>query len=120
MVKVADDAHGNIAGGHVQKTLTDGDRRRLDDGVRLATEIVERFGVSEGKTFLGVINAGHPGGMLPLTESSAGSFHDDRLPANLYVADASLFPKALGNPPILTTVAMALRVSRVIRDRFLN
>ncbi|HYL08728.1 MAG TPA: GMC family oxidoreductase N-terminal domain-containing protein [Candidatus Udaeobacter sp.] len=120
MVKVADDAHGHISGGHIQKTLTEGDRLRLDDGVRLATEIVERFGVSKSKTFLGVINAGHPGGMLPLTESSASSFHDDRLPANLYVADASLFPKALGNPPILTTVAMALRVSRVLRDRFLN
>jgi hypothetical protein len=43
---------------------------------------------------------------------------DDRLPANLYVADASLLPKALGNPPILTIVAMALRVARVLRDRF--
>jgi choline dehydrogenase-like flavoprotein len=120
MVKLADDNRGEIVGGHVEKTLTDNDRQRLDEGVRLATEIVERFGVSKGKTFLGVLNAGHPGGMLPLTEKSASSFHDDRLPPNLYVADASLFPKALGNPPILTTVAMALRVSHVIRDRFLN
>jgi choline dehydrogenase-like flavoprotein len=80
--------------------------------------MVERFGVGKGKTFLGVVNAGHPGGMLPLTEKEACSFHDHRLPANLYVADATLLPKALGNPPILTTVAVAMRVARVISDRY--
>ena len=32
-------------------------------------------------------------------------------------ADASLFPRALGNPPILTIVAMAKRVSRICRAR---
>lgn len=120
MVKLADDNRGTIQHGRVHKTLTDDDHARLDEGVRLATEMIERFGVSKGKTFLGVLNAGHPGGMLPLTQKEAVSFHHDRLPANLYVADASLFPKALGNPPILTTVALAMRVSRAIEERFLN
>ena len=118
MVKLADDSRGTIEHGRIEKTLTEDDRRHLGEGVRLATEIVERFGVAKGKTFMGVLNAGHPGGMLPLTEKEASSFHDARLPANLYVADASLLPKALGNPPILTTVAMAKRVARVIRERF--
>lgn len=118
MVKLADDSRGGIEHGRIEKTLTDADRRHLDEGVRLATEVIERFGVAKGKTFLGVLNAGHPGGMLPLTPQQASSFHDDRLPANLYVADTSLLPKALGNPPILTTVAMAKRVARVIRERF--
>ena len=120
MVKVADDNRGTISHGRVRKVLTDDDRRRLGDGVRVATELVEKFGVAKGKTFVGTLNAGHPGGMLPLTERSACSFHDERLPANVYVADASLLPKALGNPPILTTVAMAMRVARVIRERVLN
>lgn len=118
MVKLADESRGTVDHGRVDKTLTDDDRRHLSEGVKLATEIVERFGVAKGKTFLGVLNAGHPGGMLPLTEKQASSFHDDRLPANLYVADASLLPRALGNPPILTTVAMAKRVAKVIRERF--
>jgi choline dehydrogenase-like flavoprotein len=30
------------------------------------------------------------------------------------VADASLFPESLGNPPILTIVAMAKRIGRLL------
>jgi GMC oxidoreductase len=52
--------------------------------------------------------------MLPLTRDSAASFHDARLPGNVYVADASLFPESLGNPPILTIVAMAKRIGRLL------
>ena len=55
----------------------------------------------------------HPGGMLPLTEKEASSFHSDRLPEDLYVADASLLPKSLGNPPILMIIAMAKRISKI-------
>ena len=60
--------------------------------------------------------AGHPGGMLPLTEKEASSFHSDQLPENLYVADASLLPKSLGNPPILTIIAVAKRISKICQS----
>lgn len=53
-----------------------------------------------------------PGGTVPLTEDDVGTMHPARLPENVYVADASLLPSALGNPPILTIVAMAKRVAR--------
>jgi choline dehydrogenase-like flavoprotein len=56
--------------------------------------------------------AGHPGGMLPLTAAEAASLHPARLPTNLYVADASLLPRSLGNPPILTLLALAKKVAR--------
>ena len=69
--------------------------------------------------FLGTINAGHPGGMLPLTEREAESLHNKNLPENLYIADATLFPCSLGNPPILTIMAIAKRVSRIISDKYL-
>jgi choline dehydrogenase-like flavoprotein len=59
------------------------------------------------------MNAGHPGGMLPLTAQEALTMHNSRLPDNVYVADATLFPDSLGNPPILTIMAMAKRVARV-------
>ncbi|HEX9972145.1 MAG TPA: choline dehydrogenase, partial [bacterium] len=55
----------------------------------------------------------HPGGMLPLTEKESENFHHDVLPENVYVADATLLPKSLGNPPILTIMAMAKRVSKI-------
>jgi choline dehydrogenase-like flavoprotein len=51
--------------------------------------------------------------MLPLTEDEADSFHHGRLPENLYVADATLIPESLGNPPILTIIAIAKRVSKI-------
>ena len=113
MIKLADDALGSVSSRGVDKTLTDGDRRRLDESVMICQEILRHFGAGDEDMFLGTVIAGHPGGMLPLTEKEASSFHSDRLPENLYVADASLLPKALGSPPILTIIAMAKRVSRM-------
>jgi choline dehydrogenase-like flavoprotein len=55
--------------------------------------------------------------MLPLTAAQAQSFHDPRLPENLFVADASLFPTALGNPPILTIMALAKRIAKICRGK---
>jgi choline dehydrogenase-like flavoprotein len=83
-------------------------------GASLATDVLGHFGAAPGDVILGTVNAGHPGGMLPLTRDCAASFHDDRLPDNVYVADANLFPEALGNPPILTIVAMAKRIGRLL------
>jgi choline dehydrogenase-like flavoprotein len=114
MVKLADEPGGSVTGPRIRKTLTDLDRRRLADGVTLATDVLGHFGAAPGDVILGTVNAGHPGGMLPLTRDCAASFHDDRLPDNVYVADASLFPESLGNPPILTIVAIAKRIGRLL------
>jgi hypothetical protein len=119
MIKLADDRLGSISSHGVDKTLTDQDRRRLEEGVVICKQILRRFGVGgadDKDMFLGTIIAGHPGGMLPLSEKEASSFHSDRLPENLYVADASLLPKSLGNPPILTIIAMAKRISKICQS----
>ena len=58
--------------------------------------------------------AGHPGGMLPLTAAEKNSLHNPSLPDNLYVADATILPEAMGNPPILTIMALAKKMSEVI------
>jgi choline dehydrogenase-like flavoprotein len=112
MIKLADSSQGRVTAGGVTKTLGASDRQRLREAVELCTAILDRFGVDEGSVFLGTLNAGHPGGALPLTEREAATMHAARLPANVYVADATLLPQALGNPPILTIVALAKRVSR--------
>jgi ferredoxin len=111
MVKIADSTEGGIAGRRVDKKLTDRDARLLSDGVGLCREIFRRLGVRGEDVILGTLNAGHPGGALPLTKQDAGTLHPSRLPRNVYVADASLFPASLGNPPILTIMALAKRVS---------
>jgi choline dehydrogenase-like flavoprotein len=113
MIKLADESVGSVSGRKVHKFLTPADRLRLDEAVDIATEILVGFGADPHAVFLGTVHAGHPGGMLPLTEASAPTMHDGRLPENAYVADATLFPKSLGNPPILTIIAMAKRIAAI-------
>jgi choline dehydrogenase-like flavoprotein len=114
MIKLADSGHGRVParGAGLDKRLTAEDRRRLAEAEELCRQILTRFGADPAEIFLGTLNAGHPGGMLPLTAADATSLHPARLPANLYVADASLLPRSLGNPPILTILALAKRVAR--------
>lgn len=47
MIKLADDGVGSISSRGVDKTLTDQDRRRLDEGVSICKEILRRFGACD-------------------------------------------------------------------------
>jgi choline dehydrogenase-like flavoprotein len=116
MIKFADSPQGDVTGRRIQKTLSKEDKERLRTGIALCGEIFKELGIRMDETFLGTVNAGHPGGMLPLTAEEASSFHPPALPSNVYVADSSLLPEPLGRPPILTIIAMAKRVSRICRD----
>jgi choline dehydrogenase-like flavoprotein len=113
MVKLADEGGGRVDGRRVHTHLTQRDRLRLEEGAGLARELIGRAGIDPATTFEGILNGGHPGGTLPLTLASAATMHDERLPEHLYVADATLLPRALGLPPILTIAALAMRVARV-------
>jgi ferredoxin len=113
MIKLADSNCGSISYGRVKKSLTGQDRETLQEAVALCTEIFRRLGIERDALFFGTINAGHPGGMLPLTEKEAQTLHPTQLPPNLYVSDASLLPRSLGNPPILTIAAMAKRIGKL-------
>lgn len=115
MIKLADSNSGKISGNKVDKVLTDPDKKHLQQAVDLCSDIIGKLGIKKQDLFLGTLNAGHPGGMLPLTENEAATFHHPALPENLYVADATLLPKSVGNPPILTIIALAKRVSKLIR-----
>jgi choline dehydrogenase-like flavoprotein len=118
MIKLADSGLGSVSGerGRLEKPLTARDRERLAEGEALCRGILADFGVDPSAIFTGTLNAGHPGGMLPLSASEAGTLRSSRLPANLYVADATLLPHSLGNPPILTILALARRVARRARE----
>jgi choline dehydrogenase-like flavoprotein len=120
MIKLADTNSGSASSQGIDKELSELDKERLEDAVTICQEIFAQLGISKEKTFLGTINAGHPGGMLPLRESEAETFHRSELPENCYVADATLFPKSLGNPPILTIVAMAKRIAKICMGTFSN
>jgi choline dehydrogenase-like flavoprotein len=117
MIKLADASAGRVTRHGIEKTLTAADHQQLDAARQVVTELLCRLGAKEEDLFLGTVNAGHPGGSLPLTEREAETLHCERLPRNLYVADASLLPRARGNPPILTIIALAKRVSRLCREQ---
>ena len=113
MIKMADSSAGFYDGYDLSKPLLDKDWETLVHAIDLTYEVFEALGVQREDTFYGTLNAGHPGGCLPLTTSEAQTLHHDVLPKNLYVADASLFPRSMGNPPMLTIMALAKRVARV-------
>lgn len=114
MIKMADEETGSVEHDRVSKILTAKDQEILKRGVADCKEILRAMGVHEEDIILGTLNSGHPGGMLPLTSNEADTLHSPLLPDNLYVADASLLPNALGLPPILTIMALARRIAKLI------
>lgn len=118
MIKLADDSIGSSDDKGIQKELSTTDRSNLEEAVAICSDILIRSGIKKEEIFLGTINAGHPGGMLPLTTNEKETFHNEKLPVNLYVSDASLFPKSLGRPPILTIMALAKRISKLCIKQF--
>jgi len=52
--------------------------------------------------------------LLPWRARNRSAAYLSCLPMNYYVADATLLPQSLGNPPILTIIAMAKRVAKLI------
>jgi choline dehydrogenase-like flavoprotein len=118
MIKIADASVGAATRGGISKPLVDEDLRRLREGEALCREALRRIGVRDADMATGTLNAGHPGGMLPLTVDDAATLHPHALPGNLYVADATLFPASSGLPPILTIMALAKRIAALCRARF--
>lgn len=117
MIKMADDSVGSSEPRAIRKDVTAADRERLGRGISQCQEILGHMGIRKEETFLGILNAGHPGGMLPLTKEMRETIHDPRLPENLYVADATLFPESAGLPPILTIMALSLRVAEKVKGK---
>lgn len=113
MIKMADASIGTYDGRHLDKPLLDSDWETIARAVDVSYDILEAMGIPRDKTFFGTLNAGHPGGCLPLTPAEAQTLHHDVLPSNLFVADASLLPRSMGNPPILTIMALAKKVARI-------
>lgn len=115
MIKLADREFGSTDGKKLRKTMTSIDNKNMKRALELTTDIVERIGVPKEEQFLGTLNAGHPGGMLPLTAAEKDSLHSPLLPENLYVADATILPKAMGFPPILTIMALSKKIAGNIK-----
>ncbi|MBQ7993729.1 MAG: hypothetical protein IJ252_11945 [Solobacterium sp.] len=114
MIRLADEEKGSVSPKKIGKRMSEKDTENMAKAEKVCAEILYRLGVPYEKQFRGTLNAGHPGGTFPLTENEKDSMHNPSLPQNVYVADATLIPKAMGNPPILTIMALAKRVASVI------
>jgi len=115
MIKLADTPTGSIRPAGIEKTLTTEDHEILKSAQEMCFEIFRSMDIQEEDILTGTLHAGHPGGTLSLRRESAESFHDSRLPDNVYVADASLIPGPFGMPPILTIMAMAKRIASICK-----
>jgi choline dehydrogenase-like flavoprotein len=116
-IKLADPCSGTSCS-RINKKLTAWIREEAGPGCGALQGDFSPIGIHRDDIFLGTINAGHPSGMLPLTAKEAESFHNPGMPDNLYVADGTLFPESLGNPPILTIMAMAGRVAKKVTESY--
>lgn len=113
MVKTSDDPVGEVyADGRVSKPVTEADRRRLDDGVGLAGDILVAAGVRRESLLVSKPQGAHPGGTAAI---GAVVDTDLQTPVNgLFVADASVLPRTPGMPPMVTIGALARRLGRVL------
>lgn len=114
MVKIKDEEVGEIAD-EVRKGITNRDAVLLSEGAAIAGSILETAG-ADPKTFVSTpVRGAHPGGTARIGEAVDKNL--ETAVSGLYVADASVLPASPGAPPILTIVALAKYVSKIIRAR---
>jgi choline dehydrogenase-like flavoprotein len=106
MVKIRDEVGGGIGPRWVDKTLTDSDRAKFDQGVGLAKAILAKAGARH--VFKSWHFAAHPGGGIPLGEGVDSDLQTST--PGLYVCDASVLPGPWGLPPTLTLLALGKRL----------
>jgi len=113
MVKIADESSGCVhSNGAVDKSLTDRDKSRLQEGSKIATEILIEAGAKSESIIVSKPQGAHPGGTAAVGEVVDNNLQTDL--NNLYVCDASVLPTAPGLPPILTIVALAKRLAKTL------
>jgi choline dehydrogenase-like flavoprotein len=114
MVKIKDEELGEVDM-DVKKGVTNRDAVLLSEGASIAGSILEKAG-ADPSTFVSTpLRGAHPGGTARIGEAVDKNLATAL--SGLYVADASVLPASPGAPPILTIVALAKYVSKIILDR---
>jgi choline dehydrogenase-like flavoprotein len=116
MIKLRDELSGGIdERGRVSKGLTVRDRQRLERAEEVARRILLAAGCHADTLLRTPLRGTHP-----CATARIGDVVDAELRTgvdNLYVCDASVFPEALGRPTVLTILALARRLSRIITSQ---
>lgn len=118
MLKFADTCIGTIdVDGNIEKTLTKRDINLIKEGYEKAIRILLKLGVDENSIVATSLKGAHPGGTVAVGEVVNTNFETEI--SGLYVCDASVIPEAPGRPPILTIVAIAKKVAKIVNQNFL-
>jgi len=115
MVKIRDEPQGEVTDGVQKKEITNHDAALLAEGAAIAGALLEHTGVEPTTVVTTPLRGAHPGGTARIGEAV------DRTLATavsgLYLADASVLPAAPGAPPILTIVALAKYLAKLLCAR---
>ncbi len=111
MVKIKDEAVGEVDA-EIRKGVTNRDATIISEGASIAGSILEEAGAKPFTFVSTPLRGAHPGGTAKIGVSVDKNLATEV--SGLYVADASVLPAAPGAPPILTIVALAKYVSRII------
>ena len=115
MLKFADTCIGKVDGdGNIEKTLTKVDVDLIKEGYDKAIGILMKLGVPDESIVATSLKGAHPGGTAAVGEVVDNNFETEI--KGLYVCDASVIPEAPGRPPILTIVAIAKKVAKIINQ----
>ncbi len=111
MVKIKDEGVG-VVDEKVEKGVTNRDAVLLTEGASIAGSVLEEAG-ADPSTFVSTpLRGAHPGGTARIGIAVDKNLETEV--SGLYVADASVLPSVPGAPPILTIVALAKYVSRIM------
>ncbi len=113
MTKIRDESAGSIGQRRrYLKKITEKDHAKLSKGIHISRDMLIRAGIAERSIKVTHIQGAHPGGTAAI-----GKVVDSELQTkikNLYICDASVLPVSPGLPPILTIVALAKRLAKII------
>ncbi len=113
MTKIRDEKAGHLTQGRlsisISKPLSSQDQKRLGNGRNIAKEVLIEAGAKKNKIFSTPTRGAHPGGTNSIGEVVNSNLQTDI--KNLYVCDASILPKSLGTPLVLTLMAFGMRLA---------
>jgi len=117
MVKIKDDCFGRVhKDGLIEKRVSSEDLLKLRKGTAIAKKILLKAG-AEPKTIMTTkIRGAHPGGTAAIGEVVNKNL-ETRI-KGLFVSDASVLPTSPGLPPIVTIVALAKRLSKLLKKYY--
>jgi hypothetical protein len=116
LVKIKDTPGGRIhSNGAFSKPMTREDRNKMDRGISLATQVLVEAGVKRSSIMHTRIRGAHPGGSAAIDQVVDRNLETSK--KHLYVCDASVLPKSMASPQVLTITSLAKRLAGHLRQK---